>query len=46
MVPIMIGKKAISAPITILGIRPKPNQTMNSGPSATLGTACVATIQG
>jgi len=46
MVPIMIGKKAIRAPITILGSIPKPSQMMNRGPSATLGTAWVAMIQG
>ncbi len=38
------GKKQISAVITMVGVRPKPNQTMKSGPSASFGTTWLATM--
>ena len=37
------GKKQIKAVITTVGKRPKPNQTMNSGASANLGTTWLST---
>ena len=37
------GKKQISAVITTVGVSPKPNQTMNSGISASLGTTWLTT---
>ncbi len=41
-----MGKKAISAAMTILGVRPKPNQIRNSGANATLGSTCAVTRNG
>ena len=38
------GKKEISAAMTILGVRSKPNQTTMIGASASLGIACEATM--
>ena len=40
---LMIGRKASTAAITTFEPMPKPNQTMNSGTSAILGTTCTAT---
>jgi hypothetical protein len=37
------GKKQISAVMTTVEVRPKPNQTMNSGISASLGTTWLTT---
>ena len=37
------GKNEMTAAITILLVMPKPNQTTNSGASATLGTVWKAT---
>ena len=37
------GKKQISAVITTVDVMPKPNQTINSGASASLGTTWLAT---
>ena len=36
------GKKQISAVITTVGVMPKPNQMMKSGPSASFGTSWLA----
>jgi hypothetical protein len=43
---ITIGKKAIRKAIRTFGSRLKPNHTINSGPTATFGTACDATRTG
>ena len=37
------GKKQISAVITTVDVMPKPNQTMNSGASASLGITWLTT---
>ena len=37
------GKKQISAVITTVGMVPKPNQTMNSGASASFGMTWLVT---
>jgi predicted alpha/beta-fold hydrolase len=39
-----IGKKAITAVIRTFEAMPKPNQITSRGASATLGTACSATM--
>ena len=36
------GKKQISAVMTTVGVMPKPNQMMKSGPSASFGTSWLA----
>jgi hypothetical protein len=41
-----MGKNASTAAMTTFGVRPNPNQTTNSGTSATFGTTCVATMKG
>ena len=41
-----IGKKDSSATMMIFEVIPNPNQMMNSGIRATLGTTCEATITG
>ena len=43
---ITMGKKAINAAITTLGVRPKPNQMRNSGANATFGSTCAVTRKG
>ena len=43
MTLISIGKNEMTAAMTILLVRPKPNHTTNSGASATFGTVWNAT---
>ena len=41
-----IGKNAIKAAITTLGVSPNPNQMRKSGANATLGSTCAVTRKG
>ena len=44
MVLTSAGKKTVSAQTSTLDSPPKPNQMTSSGASATMGTACEATM--
>ena len=46
MVDTMIGKNAIRNEISTLACNPVPNQMMNTGAIATLGTICDDTSSG
>jgi hypothetical protein len=42
----VIGKKQISATMKILGVIPKPNQTVRIGAMTTIGIVCAAPLSG